>query len=40
MYLAFIIGTAGSGKSFLTYSLAKWLRMEKQKVILINLVFV
>jgi len=37
MYIAFIIGTAGSGKSLLTASLAKWLQIAKQDVISVNL---
>ncbi len=37
MFVVFVIGTAGSGKSLLTASFADWLRMEKQDVITINL---
>jgi len=37
MFVVFIIGTAGSGKSLLTASYADWLRMEKQNVITVNL---
>ncbi len=37
MFLLFIIGTAGSGKSLLTASFANWLKIEKQKVISVNL---
>jgi len=37
LFIVFIIGTAGSGKSLLTYSFGEWLRMEKQKVALVNL---
>ncbi len=37
MFIAFIIGTAGSGKSLLTASLVEWLTMEKQKVATVNL---
>jgi len=37
MLIVFIIGTAGSGKSFLTSSYAEWLRVEKQKVATLNL---
>lgn len=37
MYIVFIIGTAGSGKSLLTASFTEWLKMSKQKVTTINL---
>ena len=37
VFTAFIIGTAGSGKSLLTFSLSERLRMEKQKVATMNL---
>ena len=37
MYIVFIIGTAGSGKSLLTASFSEWLRMAKQDVITVNL---
>lgn len=37
MYIIFIVGTAGSGKSLLTASFSDWLRMKKQKVIALNL---
>jgi len=37
MYIVFIIGTAGSGKSLLTASFTEWLKMAKQKVIAVNL---
>ena len=37
VYMAFIIGTAGSGKSFLTSALADRMRKEKQKVVTLNL---
>lgn len=37
MFIAFIIGTAGSGKSLLTSSYGEWLRMERQNVALVNL---
>jgi hypothetical protein len=37
MFAVFMIGTAGSGKSLLTASLANWLRMDKQDVITVNL---
>jgi len=37
MPLAFIIGTAGSGKSHFTASFAEWLKMNKQDVAIVNL---
>jgi hypothetical protein len=37
MYIVFIIGTAGSGKSLLTASFVDWLKMAKQKVTAVNL---
>lgn len=37
MILAFIIGTAGSGKSLLTASLDEWFKVEKQKTATVNL---
>lgn len=37
MFVVFIIGTAGSGKSLLTAAFAEWLRMEKQDVSIVNL---
>ena len=37
MPLAFIIGTAGSGKSLLTAALSEWLKMSKQDVAVVNL---
>jgi len=37
VFIAFIIGTAGSGKSLLTSSFAEWLGIEKQKVATLNL---
>lgn len=37
MYLVFIIGTAGSGKTLLTAALDKWLRLAKQKTATMNL---
>ncbi len=37
MFILFIIGTAGSGKSLLTASFANWLKIGKQNVITINL---
>lgn len=37
MFIVFIIGTAGSGKSLLTSSFSEWLRMERQNVAIVNL---
>ena len=37
MPLAFIIGTAGSGKSLFTAAFAEWLKMSKQDVAIVNL---
>ena len=37
MFLVFLIGTAGSGKSLLTASLTEWLKNQKQDVITANL---
>jgi len=37
MFLVFIIGTAGSGKSLLTSSFVEWLEMERQKVATVNM---
>jgi len=37
LFIAFIIGTAGSGKSLLTSSFGEWLIMERQNVALVNL---
>lgn len=37
MFIVFIIGTAGSGKSLLTASFSEWLRMAKQNVTVVNL---
>ena len=37
MFILFIIGTAGSGKSLLTASFANWLKVGKQNVITLNL---
>lgn len=36
-FIAFIIGTAGSGKSFLASALVEKMRQEKQKVAILNL---
>ncbi|MCL2288214.1 MAG: ATP/GTP-binding protein [Candidatus Bathyarchaeota archaeon] len=37
MPLTFIIGTAGSGKSFFTAAFSEWLKMSKQDVAVVNL---
>jgi len=37
MFITFIIGTAGSGKSLLTASFSDWLKIQKQNVITVNL---
>jgi len=37
MFIIFVIGTAGSGKSLLTSAFYGWLRMAKQDVIIVNL---
>lgn len=37
MFIVFIIGTAGSGKSMLTASFSEWLKMSKQNVAVVNL---
>jgi len=37
MYLVFIIGTAGSGKSVLTTAFYEWLKVGKQKAAIVNL---
>lgn len=37
MFLVFIIGTAGSGKSMLTAALSEWLKISKQDVAIVNL---
>jgi GTPase SAR1 family protein len=37
MFITFIIGMAGSGKSFLTAALSDWLKMQKQKIATVNL---
>ncbi|UCC58200.1 MAG: ATP/GTP-binding protein [Candidatus Bathyarchaeum sp.] len=37
MFIVFIIGTAGSGKSLLTASFNEWLKVEKQKTATVNL---
>jgi GTPase SAR1 family protein len=37
LYIIFIVGTAGSGKSLLTSTFSKWLTLKKQEVISLNL---
>ena len=37
MFIVFIVGTAGSGKSLLTASFSDWLKLGKQKVVTLNL---
>ncbi len=37
MFIIFIIGTAGSGKSLLTATFSEWLKMSKQNVGVVNL---
>ncbi|MEM2103630.1 MAG: ATP/GTP-binding protein [Candidatus Bathyarchaeia archaeon] len=37
MFLVFIIGTAGAGKSLLTAAFSEWLKMAKQDVAIVNL---
>jgi len=37
MFITFIIGTAGSGKSLLTAAFSDWLKLAKQNVIAVNL---
>jgi len=37
VYVVFIVGTAGSGKSLLTAAFAEWLKMAKQDVAIMNL---
>jgi len=37
MYLIFIVGTAGCGKSLLTATFSDWLRLKKQSVTCVNL---
>jgi hypothetical protein len=37
MFIVFIIGTAGSGKSMLTAAFSEWLKMSKQDVAVVNL---
>jgi GTPase SAR1 family protein len=37
LFIVFIIGTAGSGKSLLTAAFSNWLQLQKQNVIAVNL---
>ena len=37
MYLIFVVGTAGCGKSFLTAAFSDWLLLKKQNVVRVNL---
>jgi len=37
MFIVFILGTAGSGKSHLTAAFSEWLKMSKQDVTIVNL---
>ena len=37
MYIVFVVGTAGSGKSQFTASYAEWLRLKEQSVMTVNL---
>ncbi len=37
MFMIFIIGTAGSGKSLLTSAFSEWLKISKQEVAIVNL---
>lgn len=37
MFVVFIVGTAGSGKTLLTSAFSKWARMQKQDVSIVNL---
>jgi hypothetical protein len=37
MYLIFVVGTAGCGKSLLTATFSDWLRLKKQSVTCVNL---
>lgn len=37
MFIVFILGTAGSGKSLLTAAYAEWLKMSKQDISIVNL---
>lgn len=37
MFIVFIIGTAGSGKSLLTAAFCEWLKMSKQNVTVVNM---
>lgn len=37
MFIVFILGTAGSGKSLLTAAFSEWLRISKQDISIVNL---
>jgi len=37
MFIVFIVGTAGSGKSLLTAAFSEWLKMSRQDVSIVNL---
>jgi GTPase SAR1 family protein len=37
MFVVFIIGTAGAGKSVFTAAFGEWLKMSKQDVCMVNL---
>jgi GTPase SAR1 family protein len=37
VFLVFVVGTAGSGKSLLTAAFSEWLKLSKQDVALVNL---
>ncbi len=37
MYIIFLVGTAGSGKSLLTAAFSDWLKLKRQDVIAVNL---
>jgi len=37
MFIIFIVGTAGSGKSLLTAAFGEWLKMSKQDISIVNL---
>jgi GTPase SAR1 family protein len=37
MFIVFVIGTAGSGKSLLTSAFNEWLKVGKQKTVIVNL---
>ena len=37
MFIVFIVGTAGAGKSLFTATFGEWLQMSKQDVSIVNL---